>query len=169
MSAVCLQQRTTEGLAQSACGTQSCSVRRSWSSPASVNQEEVELGLMVPNRTTWLSSVPLLTATQIRGQVCSGTTNISKTSNGHGSGKSMFCWNREILNYIFQWSLDSIRIWIFIFFVEVMLWRAATDLNEHKLLHGLHPLQQHDAGLKSPTQVFMPRVWVTHCMDHNRY
>lgn len=42
-------------------------LKRSWSSPASVNQEEVELGLMVPNRTTWLSSLPLLTATQIRG------------------------------------------------------------------------------------------------------
>lgn len=36
-------------------------------SPASVNHEEVELGLTVPNLTTWLSSVPLLTATQMRG------------------------------------------------------------------------------------------------------
>ncbi|KAG7280338.1 hypothetical protein CRUP_026879 [Coryphaenoides rupestris] len=35
--------------------------------PGSVNQDEVALGLTVPKRTTWLSSVPLLTATQIRG------------------------------------------------------------------------------------------------------
>lgn len=62
--------------------------------PASVNQEEVVLGFTVPKRTTWLSSVPLLTATQIRGYMCSGTTNISKTSNGHGNGKSMF-YRRE--------------------------------------------------------------------------
>lgn len=60
-----------------------------------MNQEQVALGLTVSNFTTWLSSEPLLTATQMRGYVCSGTTNISKTSRGHGRGKSMFCREKK--------------------------------------------------------------------------
>lgn len=36
-----------------------------------------------------------------------------------------------------------------------------TDLDEHELLHGLHPLQQHDTGLEGSTQVFMAGVRVT--------
>lgn len=35
--------------------------------PPESNQLVVELGLRVSNRTTWLSSVPLLTAIQMRG------------------------------------------------------------------------------------------------------
>lgn len=38
-----------------------------------------------------------------------------------------------------------------------------TDLDEHEPLHGLHPLQQHDAGLEGSTQVLVARVRVTNC------
>lgn len=57
--------------------------------PDSVNHEEVELGLTVSKRTTWLKSLPLLTPTQTRGYSCSGTTSISNTRSGQGIGKSM--------------------------------------------------------------------------------
>lgn len=40
-----------------------------------------------------------------------------------------------------------------------------TDLNEHKLLHGLHPLQQHDTRLEGSTQVFMASIRVTDCQE----
>lgn len=40
-----------------------------------------------------------------------------------------------------------------------------TDLDEHEPLHGLHPLQQHDAGLERPTQVLVSRVRVPHCTE----
>lgn len=40
-----------------------------------------------------------------------------------------------------------------------------TDLDEHELLHGLHPLQQHDAGLKGSTQVLVACVRVTDCVE----
>lgn len=43
--------------------------------------------------------------------------------------------------------------------------RAQTDLNEHELLHRLHPLQQHDARLERSTQVLMSRVRVTDCRE----
>lgn len=59
--------------------------------PISVNQEEQELRLMVSKRTTWLGSVPWLTATHTRGYSCSGTTNSSKTRKGLGNGKSKCC------------------------------------------------------------------------------
>lgn len=62
--------------------------------PISVNQEEQELRLMVSKRTTWLGSVPWLTATHTRGYSCSGTTNISNTRRGFGNGKSK-CYSRE--------------------------------------------------------------------------
>lgn len=57
--------------------------------PDSVNHEEVEFGLTVSNRTTWLKSLPLLTPTQTSGYSCSGTTSISNILSGQGIGKSM--------------------------------------------------------------------------------
>lgn len=43
--------------------------------------------------------------------------------------------------------------------------RAETDLDEHELLHGLHPLQQHDTRLKGSTQVLVACVRVTNCVE----
>lgn len=63
--------------------------------PISVNQEEQELRLMVSKRTTWLGSEPWLMATHTRGYSCSGTTSISNTFRGLGSGKSKSCGRRE--------------------------------------------------------------------------
>lgn len=45
------------------------------------------------------------------------------------------------------------------------LLKSKTNLDEHELLHRLHPLQQHDTGLKGSTQVLMSCVWVTYCME----
>lgn len=59
--------------------------------PISVNQDEQELRLMVWKRTTWLGSVPWLTATHTSGYSCSGTTSISNTRRGLGNGKSKCC------------------------------------------------------------------------------
>lgn len=59
--------------------------------PISVNQEEQELRLMVSKRTTWLGFEPWLMATHTRGYSCSGTTSISNTFRGLGSGKSKCC------------------------------------------------------------------------------
>lgn len=42
---------------------------------------------------------------------------------------------------------------------------SKTDLNEHKLLHGLHPLQQHDTRLEGSTQVFMACIRVADCQE----
>lgn len=61
--------------------------------PISVNQEEQELRLIVSKRTTWLGSEPWLMATHTRGYSCSGTTSISNTFRGLGSGKSK-CYRR---------------------------------------------------------------------------
>ena len=36
-------------------------------------------------------------------------------------------------------------------------------LDEHELLHGLHPLQQHDTGLEGSTQILVACVRVSHC------
>lgn len=63
--------------------------------PISVNQEEQELRLMVSKRTTWLGSEPWLMATHTRGYSCSGTTSISNTFRGLGSGKSKCCGRQK--------------------------------------------------------------------------
>lgn len=63
--------------------------------PISVNQEEQELRLMVSKRTTWPGSLPWLMATHTRGYSCSGTTSISNTLSGLGSGKSKCCTKKK--------------------------------------------------------------------------
>lgn len=47
-----------------------------------------------------------------------------------------------------------------------------TDLDKHKPLHGLIPLQQNDPRLQRSTQVLMTRVWVPHYetnQKHNQF
>lgn len=74
-------------------------------------------------------------------------------------------------NFIIAWYMKrSTFLWIYLYkslFIRAV-WGCMgreRDLDEHELLHGLHPLQQHYTGLKGSTQVLVACVWIPNCME----
>lgn len=110
---------------------------------------------MVSKRTTWLGSDPWLMATHTRGYSCSGTTSISNTFKGLGSGKSKCCGMGERAPKHSGVSHGGS--------LSIFTLPQDTDLDEHEPLHGLVPLQQDDPRLKSSAQILVARVRVPHC------